>query len=215
MLAQILVGVSLAGALSGCAQQYVSLEQGPREYVATDYEAILKRWTREEQLILVNELDDVFLATATYESWDFRWAYVVRYADDYRLTIDQRSAMLDRALLESETYHQFYVAVHASRFKWGDLTREEPAWIVRMIDDLGTETAPIEIDLINKPGPTELRYFPYTTPWRVIHRVRFPVARKDGTRTISPNAKWFGLRFAGPQGNKNLVWQLRKTKNPD
>jgi hypothetical protein len=43
----------------------------------------------------------VLTVTATYESWDFRWAYTVRYAEDYRLTIDQRHALLERSLAET------------------------------------------------------------------------------------------------------------------
>ena len=39
--------------------------------------------------------------TATFESWDFRWAYVVRYAQDYRLTVEQRRALLETTLRES------------------------------------------------------------------------------------------------------------------
>ena len=58
----------------------VSLAPGPREYVASDYPTVLTRWTREESLIQLSELDDKLTVTATFESWDFRWAYVVRYA---------------------------------------------------------------------------------------------------------------------------------------
>ena len=76
--------------LSGCAAQTVNLGEGPREYVATDYPEVLKRWTRSGSLVAIAQLDDLLSVSATYESWDFRWAYVVRYAQDYRLTVEQR-----------------------------------------------------------------------------------------------------------------------------
>lgn len=199
------LAASLAVA-AGCAQRAVSLSTGPREYVATDYEYVLDRWTRTEQLFLASELDGLLTATATYESWDFRWAYVVRYAEDYRVTIDQRKALLARSLGEVDHFHQFYVALYAQRPKWSDLTAENAAWIIRLIDDRGNETAPSEIELIRRPGAIERTYFPYTSPWRQAYRVRFPVARADGRLTLSPNATWFGLRFAGAQGNQQLVW---------
>lgn len=192
--------------LVGCGAPTVSLGEGPREYAPTDYERILDRWTRTEQLFVASEPDDILTATATYESWDFRWAYVVRYAEDYRLTVDQRRALLARSLAEVDKVHQFYVALYAQRRSYSDLAAEKPAWIIRLIDDRGDETAPSEIEPIRRPGAIERTYYPYSTPWRTVFRVRFPVARADGRRTISPNAQWFGLRFAGAQGNQQLVW---------
>jgi hypothetical protein len=204
-------GALLLAVVTACAAPAVSLAEGPREYVPTDYERVLDRWTRTEQLFLASELDDLLTATATYESWDFRWAYVVRYSEDYRLTVDQRRVLLERSLSESDRYHQFYIAVYAQRHQWSDLTAENAAWIIRLIDDRGNETAPSEIEPIRRPGAIERTYFPYTTPWRRAYRVRFPIARADGRRTISPSAHWFGLRFAGAQGNEQLVWPIEQS----
>jgi hypothetical protein len=203
--AKLAVAASL---LSGCATEKVYLLEGPREYVPSDYERVLRRWTRSDQLVKLDELDNVLTVTATYESWDFRWAYVVRYAEDYRLTVDQRRALLERSLVESRREHEFFVALYAQRYKWSDLTKENPAWIVRLIDDVGSETVPLEIAAIKDPGAIELTYFPYTSPWRRVYRLRFPVSRSDGQPTISRTARWFGLRFTGPQGHDELIWKI-------
>ncbi|HEY6560646.1 MAG TPA: hypothetical protein VI072_25380 [Polyangiaceae bacterium] len=197
-----------------CTRHRVSLNEGPREYVATDYETVLRKWTRSEQLVKVSELDNVLTVTATYESWDFRWAYVVRYAEDYRLTVDQRRTLLEQSLGEARDTHQFYVALYAQRYKWSELNADEPAWIVRLIDDEGSETAPTDIELIKRPGAIERTYFPYTSPWRMAYRIKFPVVRPDGRPTISVQARWFGLRFAGAQGNDQLVWELHEPGGP-
>jgi hypothetical protein len=203
------LGLVLASlGLSGCRTPSVGLGEGAREYVPSDYETVLKAWTRSEQLTTVNAMDNVLTVTATYESWDFRWAYTVRYAEDYRLTVDQRHALLERSLSETRDAHEFYVALYAEKHKWNDLTATEPAWIVRLTDDEGTETAPSEIQTIKKPGAIELTYFPYTTPWRSAFRITFPKVRADGSPTISPAARWFGLRFAGAQGNQELIWEI-------
>jgi hypothetical protein len=191
-----------------CAPPTVQMGQGPREYVATDYDSVLRRWTREESLISMSALDSYLTATATYESWDFRWAYAIRYAEDYRLTVDQTHALLQSSLAETQKYHQFYVALYAQRRPWSELTAPNAAWIVRLIDDQGNETAPSEIERVAKPGATELTYFPYTTPWRVVHKIRFPVLTLDGRPTVSPQARWLGLRFAGAQGHQQLLWQI-------
>jgi len=203
-----LLPVALAAGVLACAPTTVSMNRGTREYVAADYQQVLNKWTRTDHLLSLAELDDLLTVTATYESYDFRWAYVVRYAQDYRLTVAQRKRLLDSTLRETETHHQFYVALYGSNWRWTDLTKPHSAWIVRLIDDVGNETAPEEIIAIRKPGAIETTYFPYTTPWRRVFRIRFPVVAADGHSTIAKGARWFGLRFAGAQGNQELRWEL-------
>jgi len=205
-----IVGLAVLMAVAGpaCSQPSVRLTEGPREYVAQDYERVLQHWTRSTELLSMSELDNVLSVSATYESWDFRWAYAVRYAEDYRLTIEQRKSLLERTLAESNREHEFFVALYAQKHKWGDLARDNPAWIVRLIDETGNEVAPHEINEIRRPGAIEHTYFPYTSPWRRIFRISFPITYGDGRPTISPKAKWFGLRFAGAQGNDQLVWNV-------
>jgi hypothetical protein len=194
--------------LGGCATQSVNIHEGPREYVATDYENVLREWTRTEQLVAFSELDNFLTATATYESWDFRWAYVVRYVQDYRLTIEQRKKLLEKTLEETRLRHQFFVAIYGGERRYNDLTKSDSAWIVRLIDDTGNETAPQEITAIKKPNALERNYFPYNTVFRQAFRIRFPRTSGAGVPTISSKAKWFGLRFAGAQGNNELIWRL-------
>lgn len=195
-------------ATSGCATTMVSLRDGPREYVATDYEQVLDTWTRTENLITLAQLDNLLTATATFESWDFRWAYVVRYVEDYRLNLDQRKKLLDQTLDETKTSHHFFVAITGGRRRHNDLTKPDSAWIVRLIDSEGNETVPAEIVAVKRPNAVERTYFPYLTPFHQVFRIRFPVAKSDGRPVISPRAEWFGLRFAGAQGNSELVWAL-------
>ena len=208
MHARLIVPLLAAIALTvGCRDPKVSLSGGPREYVASDYPEVLNRWTRTENLVQVSELDDLLTVTSTYESWDFRWAYVVRYAQDYRLTVDQRRVLLETTLNETRETHQFYVALFGGNRRWTDLTKPNSAWIVRLIDDQGDEVAPINIELINKPGALERSYFPYTTVWRQAFRIKFARVT-DNKPTIPSNAKWFGLRFAGAEGSEELRWNV-------
>ncbi len=198
----------LAVTCSACSTSAVSLQEGPREYVATDYHSVLKRWTREESLILFDELERALTVAATFETWDFRWAYVIRYATDYRLTIPQRQRLLGQRLNETRQHHQFFIALYGANQKQNDLTKADSPWIVRLIDATGNETAPTQIEAIKKPTTLERRYYPYNTVWRKAFRIRFPAQGKDGRPTLSPNASWVGLRFAGAWGNTDLIWQL-------
>lgn len=195
-------------ALQGCQPPPVNMAEGPREYVATDYEAVLKHWTREESLILFDELERALTVAATFESWDFRWAYTVRYSQDYRLTIPQRQRLLSKQLNETRKQHQFFVALYGAKQKHNDLTKADSAWIVRLIDATGNETAPTQIESIKKPNILERRYYPFNTVWRKAFRIRFPALGAGGRPTISPEAEWMGLRFAGAWGNTDLIWQI-------
>jgi hypothetical protein len=213
-LLHIAIGCGLF-CVTGCAETRVSLREGPRVYAAADYPQVLERWTREGKLITLTALDDLLTVSATYESWDFRWAYVTRYAQDYRLTVDERKALFDKLLKETQESHLFYVALYGTNHRFSDLTRQNPVWIVRLIDDQGNEVAPSSIEQILKPTPIEKRYFPYTTPWRRVFRIRFPKALDGGkVATLSPKSAFVGLRFASAEGNQELKWELEGATAP-
>jgi hypothetical protein len=186
----------------------VTLREGPREYVGADYEAILKRWTRADRLYAFQGVDDVLSVDSTFESWDFRWAYVIRYAEDYRLTIEQRRDLLTSALEDSRKYHQFFIAAYGNRPREAELGGDKPNWVVRLADDKGHVTAPEQIMPIKRPGVLERSYFPYITSWRQVFRVRFPATTAAGP-TIAPDANLAALRFSGPLGNLELHWVLK------
>ncbi len=194
--------------MTGCAVPKVSLADGPREYVATDYENVLRKWTRTEQLVGVSELESFLTVTATFESWDFRWAYVVRYVEDYRLTIEQRKKLLEQAGEDAKTHYQFFVTLYGGSRRHNDLSRADSAWIVRLIDDRGNETAPDEITAVERPNAVERTYYPFNPAWRRAFRIRFPRELEGGRPTVAPDARRVGLRFAGAQGNVDLVWRL-------
>ncbi len=202
------VALLIATTLVGCGAPAVSLGGGAREYVATDYQSVLDRWTRTESVLLFDELTRALTVTATFESWDFRWAYVIRYGQDFRLTIPERQDMLRKRLEKTRERHEFFLALYGATDKQNDLSRPDSAWIVRLIDSTGNEIAPEEIEPLHKPGALESRFYPYSTVWRKAFRVRFPMQTSDGHPTIAPTADWFGLRFAGPLGNTDLTWQL-------
>ena len=201
------VASGFAALTTGCAHQPVSMAEGPREYVPVDYDQVLDRWTRSGSVSAINEFDNTLDVTATFETWDFRWAYVVRYAADYRLTVEQRRSLLDTTLAETRKFHQFYVTLHGPARRENDISKKTSAWVVRLLDDHGNETAPSEIIPIRKPGAIERTYFPYTTVWRQAFRVRFPT-QIEGHTTIAPDAHWIGLRVAGANGNHDIIWTI-------
>ena len=204
--------VVAAAASAGCAAPHVSLVQGPRSYTAEDYDTVLGRWTRDGQWFQLQGLDNRIAVTATYESWDFRWAYVVRYAQDFRLNTTEREDLLRHSLESAQQEHEFYVALYTQSRRWGDLTRPTSAWRVLLVNDRRESVAPVAIEPITRPGSVERTYFPYTTVWRQAFRIRFPryVRTESGAEVeiIDPRVHSFSLRFSGPLGTDDLVWEV-------
>jgi hypothetical protein len=198
---------------SACVTPTVSLHQGPRTYTAGAYEEVLTRWTRAGRgFTLTGFLDDQLMATATYESWDFRWAYVVRYASDFHLTTDERSRLLRTSLEASQREHEFYVTIAMPNRRWADLAAPTSAWRVVMVNDRNLAVLPTAIERVRQPGVIERTYFPYTTVWRQVFRVRFPTHSTehgpDPAALIDVHTRHFSLRFTGPVGQLDLTWNL-------
>ena len=91
----ILVAAYLACVSGGCMQKRLPVDftETPRGYVSKDYERIYDRWTRHE--VAYDDEDVALEVWATYKSWDFREAYIERYAAVYSLSdADEKGVML-------------------------------------------------------------------------------------------------------------------------
>ncbi len=203
----------LALAAEACVTPTVSLRQGPRTYTAQSYDEVLERWTRAGRgYTLTGFLDDQLQATATYQSWDFRWSYVVRYAADFHLTTEERSRLLRTSLEASQREHEFYVTLAMPNRRWGDLAAPTSAWRVVLVNDRNHAVLPTAIERVRQPGVIERTYFPYTNVWRQVFRIRFPTHSAehgpDPAALIDGQTRHFSLRFTGPVGQLDLTWTL-------
>lgn len=204
----------LAVVVSGCGVETVSLARGPRPYTESDYEHVYDRWTRSEDEFSWATMADVLRVSATFEAWEFRWAYVVRYCHDFSIDVTERDAMLRATLADSEQTHRFFVSLQGERFRESDLTGRMAAWRVLMVDAAGRQTQPTELQRVQRPSPAQQVYFRHITPHRAVFKIAFPVVRDDGSPTIPPGTTEVRLRFAGARGRVDLVWQLRADGTP-
>jgi hypothetical protein len=183
----------------------ISLRPQPRSFTWRDYDSVYRAWTREADEFQFGRLSDVLNATATFQSWEFRWAYVVRYSHDYSLSTEARTEMLRASLADAEQQHRFFVTLSGQYFRESDLTRPDTAWRVLLIDERGAQTVPVEVEKV-RPTAAERVYFPSISPFRHAFRIVFPAHRPDGSRTIPPDARFVVLRFTGPRGTVDLRW---------
>jgi len=194
--------------VSACGARQLPMSPSARSYTADDYESIYGDWTRDSDEFAFDRLEDVLHVTATFESWEFRWAYVVRYAADYLLATEDRTRLLRSTLADAQERHRFFVTMVGNRYEESDLTGEGSAWRVLLIDANGRQSTPVEVTRLRRPGAAERVYFPTVSPQRHTFRIAFPTQHEDGTPVIRPDAEEIHLRFTGAEGTVDLRWEL-------
>jgi hypothetical protein len=202
----LLLGVAAAG----CATTKVSLRPEPRSFTARDYEGVYDAWTRDADAFEFGRLSDILNVTATFQSWEFRWAYVVRYAEDHSMRTEERAEMLRASLADARERHRFFVTMSGQKWRESDLTADETVWRVMLVDEAGEQTVPVEIERVERPGSALQAYFPSVSPFRHAFRIVFPVRRADGSPTIRDDARLAILRFTGPLGTVDLTWEFEQ-----
>jgi hypothetical protein len=217
--AAVAVLATLAGAV-GCGPtkpRPVSLAEGARSYTSADYGRVVNRWTRhallQKDFDRVAPFDTALDVRATFKSWDWRWAYVERYADYYKLPANEKDKLRESELKDAGSFHEFHVAASASRFEWAEfVSRKTSIWRVVLFDDRGHEVEPSDILPVRAPIIQETAFFPYVggidQPFLTRTLFQFPRELPNGGGpTLSPEASQFTLRFTGPLGTVDLVWQ--------
>lgn len=200
--------LALALSLAACASHPIRLETGPRAVTPEDYEDIYDAWTRNADDFQWGGLNDVLRVTATFESWEFRWAYVVRYASDHALEGDTRNNLLRASLDDSQEHHRFFITISGEVFEEQNLTGARSAWRVVLVDEDGRQAEPIAIERVRRPSAAERTYFPSISSHRQAFRLIFPARRSDGTPVIPEGAEVVTLRFAGALGQLDVRWEL-------
>jgi hypothetical protein len=186
----------------------VSMAPATHAFTANEYENVYDRWTRAAAPFDFGKLHSVLYVTATLESREFRWAYVVRYSSDFGLNTDSRNSMLAATLADAEQHHRFFVTLGGGQPREMDLTNDRGAWRVLLLDDRGRQVRPIEVQKVKRPTPAERTYFPSVSPFREAFRLVFPFTHEDGYPTIPKEALFAVLRFTGPEGQVDLKWDF-------
>ena len=198
--------LACTAALVGCAgatPKPVSFSDATHDYRPTDYPSVYESWTRHAKLWHV-EVGTVVEAWATYKSWDFRQAYVAYYASIYKDS--DRAALMRSQLDASRANWEFHVAVQTTTDKWNDLERKNTPWRVTLIDATGAELGPTSIQVVKLPELYESQFFPSRTEFTRSYAISFARPSNGGQPFAGPASGRLVLRFAGPLGAIELVW---------
>jgi hypothetical protein len=203
-----LVWLLASVAVAGCKPPKLTLDPGPRTFTPESYPRVWEAWTREKESFAWKELTHEIFVGATFESWEFRWAYVVRYAHDYSLSPQARDEMLAASLRSSREEHRFFVTLSGLDFRESNLADKASAWRVLLIDPEGHQTSPVRMERVRRPTAVDRVYFPQVSPFRQTFRLTFPALDAEGRPTIPAGAKFVVLRFTGARGRADLKWEL-------
>jgi hypothetical protein len=203
-------GIAAAALLAaGCAArqpQPVDFSEVPRNYRPAEYRAVEGRWTRHGKLW--RDIGTVIELWATFKSWDFRQAYIERYAEVYGLP-DAERATLKQAQLEAQRAgYELHVTVQTGNYKWNDLDQKDSPWKVTLVDGAGAEIAPKSIELQKLPELYEMEFFPNRTDFSRTYLIRFPrgAAEAEGRAFRGPASGRVTLRVSGPLGRLEVAW---------
>jgi hypothetical protein len=218
-----LLAVAAAVAACACAAQkpkLVDFSETPRNYLAKDYDDVYALWTRHERAFLrVDvppppasppgdlEVDIALEAWATFKSWEYREAYVERYASAYGLSQADRETLRRSQLEAFHKSYEFHVTAQSASFKWNDLEKASSAWRATLVDALGHELTPDPIRLQRLPDAYEREFFPNRTPFSKTYSIRFQVPAAGDSDFGGPKSGSITLRIASPIGRLDLTWQ--------
>ena len=185
----------------------VDFSETPRDYLAKDYDGVFERWTRHD--VAQHDVDIALEVWATFKSWDFREAYIERYASVYSLS-DVDCATLRQAQLEAfHNAYEFSVAALSAEYRWNDLEKSSSAWRVSLVDALGHELSPDEVKVEKLPDAYGREFFPTPKPFEKAftktYRIRFTAPPSGDFAGLKSGA--IKLRIASPIGRVELLWQ--------
>jgi hypothetical protein len=183
----------------------VDFSETPRAYVAKDYIDVYDRWTRHD--FVMHDVEKALEVWATFKSWDFREAYVERYAAAYSLPDNERATLRNAQRAAFHRAYEFHVTAQSANYRWNDLEKSSSPWRVTLLDALGHELQADfgKVKVEKLPDAYEREFFPAKTPFSKTYNVRFePPPNADFTGIKSGSIT---LRIASPAGRIELTWR--------
>jgi hypothetical protein len=208
---RLLRAVILAASIGGCASstpRYVDFSEANHNYRSEDYEKVFTNWSRHAKAVVVSQ-GTVIETWGVYKSWDFRQAYIERYAKIYSLS-DTEKAALYRTQREAERQtYEFHVAVQMTNYKWNDLDKDTSPWRISLVDGTGAEIAPRRVELLKLPELYETQFFPNKTEFSQTYLIRFSRAEADAAGFGGATSGRIALKIVSPLAKNEIVWESK------
>jgi hypothetical protein len=197
-----------AVALVGCAtsrQQTVDFSDTSRSYRGSDYPAVFDAWTRHAKA--VQDIGTVMEVWATLKSWDFRQAYIAKYAKIYDLPEGERDTLAKSQHDQAKALYEIHLVAQSTNDRWNDLGNRNSPWRITLLDGTGAELAPTTVKVEKLPDAYESEFFPTRTPFSKTYTLRF--VRPEGESFVGPASGRLILRLASPVGKVEVAWEAK------
>lgn len=206
-----LLALALGAATTGCASsrpQTVDFSGATKQYRADDYANVHDAWTRHGKL--VGDVGTVMEVWATFKSWDFRQAYVAKYAKAYDLHEGDREVLAKSQLDMARTVYEIHLVAQSTVDRWNDLDRRSSPWRITLLDGTGAELAPSSVKIEKVPEIYEMEFFPNRTPFSRTYTLRFVRPDGGGDSFLGAESGRLILRIASPMGRVEVAWVARE-----
>jgi hypothetical protein len=202
-----LAGLLAIGACAAPGPRPVDFSEAPRNYGPGDYERVRRAWSRHAKV--VKDIGTVIELWAVFKSWDFRQAYVERYARLYDTSEADKRALYTAQLDASRRSYEFHIAAQMTDWKWNDLEKPSSPWRITLSDAGGVEVGARSIEALKLPDLYESQLFPDRTVFSRTYLVRFDRAEVEAAGFTGPRSGRIMLRALSPLARAELVWQAR------
>lgn len=202
-----LAALALLAACGTSRHQAVDFSDATKSYRSPEYQAVFDAWTRHGKS--VQDIGTVLEVWATLKSWDFRQAYIAKYAKVYDLPEGEREALTKSQHDQVQAVYEVHLVAQSTNERWNDLGNRNSPWRITLLDGTGAELAPTSVKVERLPDIYETEFFPSRTPFSKTYTVRF--VRPDGDTFVGPASGRLILRLASPAGKVEVVWEAKDT----
>ena len=194
----------------GCATSRppaVDFSEASKTYRSEDYKAVFEAWTRHAKM--VEEIGTVMEIWATLKSWDFRQAYLAKYAKVYDLADGERDQLAKSLKETAHAVYEIHLVAQSTNDRWNDFDRRTSPWRITLLDGTGAELAPASIKVEKLPEVYENEFFPTHTLFSRTYTLKFVLPEGSGESFAGPESGRMTLRIASPIGKVEVVWEAK------
>jgi len=196
--------------LSSCGSKVPPVTlSGEWPQTAGDYEKVSEAWTRRGEIIgdFSNGFDRVLDVRATFQSPEWRTAYVAHRAKLELMPANKRAKLLAEQRATDEKYYEVTLLVTTYSFRENDLQKgKRSIWRLALVDSKGNESEPIEVESVRTPQKFLKPYYPQLRPQDEVYVARFA---KEGLSIFDDGAKQLSFKMAGARGGVELLWKTK------
>lgn len=192
-------------ALTACAGQQEPLSLQPQaELTADDYDDVLARWTRKDEIY--DGLDSKLFVFATFHSPEFRKAFLVRHTSVYGKGSEEASRVMLTSG-ESEENLELFFSASTSSAQWNDFDELDSIWRITLEGDDG-EKVDGKVEKLKTTANLRVIY-PFINDFAKTYAVRFPRMTPLGKPVLSNASKSLKLKISSALGEAQMSWALK------